>query len=63
MKNKIIKQQIEQVLLLSIKSFLVAQTVKSLHAMQETWVLSLSLEDALEEEMANQSSILALRIA
>ena len=63
MKNKRIKQQIEQVLLLSIKSFLVAQTVKSLHAMQETWVLSLSLEDALEEEMATHSSILALRIS
>ena len=36
--------------------------VKNLHAMQETWVLSLSLEDALEEEMATYSSILALRI-
>ena len=36
--------------------------VKNLHAMQEIWVLSLSLEDALEEEMATYSSILALRI-
>ena len=36
--------------------------VKNLHAMQETWVLSLSLEDALEEEMATHFSILALRI-
>ena len=36
--------------------------VKNLHAMQETWVLSLSLEDALEEEMATYSSILVWKL-
>ena len=42
--------------------FLVAQTVKSLPAMQETWVRSLGLEDPLEKEMAAHSSILAWKI-
>ena len=37
---------------------LVAQMVKSLLAMQETWVRSLGWEDALEKEMATHSSIL-----
>ena len=41
---------------------LVAQSVKSLLAMQETWVRSLVREDPLEKEMAAHSSILALRI-
>ena len=43
-------------------SFLEGCLVKNLPAMQETWVWSLSQEDALEEEMATQSSILAWRI-
>ena len=38
---------------------LVAQTVKTLPAMQETQVQSLGGEDALEKEKASQSSILA----
>ena len=42
--------------------FLVAQTVKSLPAMRETWVRSLGWEDPLEEGMATHSSILAWRI-
>ena len=42
--------------------FLVAQTVKNLLAMQETWNLSLGQEDALEKGMATQVSILAWRI-
>ena len=42
--------------------FLVAQTVKNLPAMQETWVRSLGWEDLLEESMATHSSILAWRI-
>ena len=33
--------------------------VKSLPAVQETWVRSLGLENLLEEGMANHSSILA----
>ena len=38
---------------------LVAQVVKNLPAMKETWVQSLGWEDSLEEEMAIHSSILA----
>ena len=41
---------------------LVAQTVKSLPAMQETWVWSLGQEEPLEEETATHSSILTWRI-
>ena len=40
---------------------LVAQLVKNLPAMQETWVLSLGWEDPLEKEKATHSSILAWR--
>ena len=39
-----------------------AQTVKRLLAMRETWVQSLGWEDLLEKEMATHSSILAWRI-
>ena len=39
-----------------------AQLVKNLHAMQETWVQSLSWEGPLEKEKATHSSILAWRI-
>ena len=41
---------------------LVAQLVKNLPAMQETWVQFLGWEDPLEKEMATHSSILAWRI-
>ena len=41
---------------------LVAQMVKNLPAMQETWVPSLGQEDTLEEGMATHFSILAWRI-
>ena len=41
---------------------LVAQTVKNLPAMWETWVQSLSWEDPLEKGKATHSSILAWRI-
>ena len=41
---------------------LVAQLVKNLPAMQETWVLTLGWENTLEEGMATYSSILAWRI-
>ena len=40
----------------------VAQLVKNLPAMRETWVQSLDLEDPLEKEMATHSGILAWRI-
>ena len=46
----------------SRKASLVAQMVKNLPAMQETWVLSLGWEDPLGKEMATHSSILAWRI-
>ena len=39
-----------------------AQLVKDLPAMQETWVQSLGWENALEKGTATHSSILALRI-
>ena len=42
--------------------FLVAQTVKRLSAMQETWVQPLGWEDPLEKEMAAHFSILAWKI-
>ena len=41
---------------------LVAQMVKNLPAMQETWVRSLDQEDPLEKGIAMHSSILAWRI-
>ena len=42
---------------------LVAQLVKNLPAVQETWDQSLSWEDPLEKEMATHSSILAWKIS
>ena len=47
----------------SWEASLVAQAVKRLPAMQETWVRSLGWEDTLEKEMATHSSILAWKIA
>ena len=43
------------------RASLVAQVVKNLPAMQETWVQSLGWEDPLEEGVATHSSILAWR--
>ena len=48
--------------ILYLRASLVAQTVKNLTAMQETWVWSLGWEDHLGEEMATYSGILAWRI-
>ena len=39
-----------------------AQLVKNLPAMQETWVQPLGWEDPLEEGLATHSSVLAWRI-
>ena len=47
---------------LSALLFLVAQRVKRLPAVQETWVRSLGWEDLLEKEMATHSSTLAWKI-
>ena len=46
----------------TMKSSLVAQLVKCLSAMWETWVRSLGREYPLEKEMATHSSILAWKI-
>ena len=44
------------------RALLVAQMIKNLPAMRETWVLSLGWDDPLEEGIATHSSILAWRI-
>ena len=44
------------------RASLMAQRLKCLPAMLETWVQSLGQEDPLEKEMATLSSILAWRI-
>ena len=41
---------------------LVAQTIKNLPSMWETWVQSLGWEDPLEKGMATYSSIIAWKI-
>ena len=46
-----------------VRTSLVAQMVKNLPALQETWVQSLSQEDTLEKGMATHSRILARRIS
>ena len=45
-----------------VRAFLLAQMVKNLPTVQESWVRSLSREDPLEKGMAFHSSILAWRI-
>ena len=47
---------------LAKRASLVAQMLKNLSAMQETWVRSLGWEDPLEKGMTTHSSILARRI-
>ena len=44
------------------RASLIAQSVKNVPAMQETWVRFLGWEDPLEKEMATHSSILAWKI-
>ena len=46
----------------NMRASLVAHTLKSLPAMKETQVRSLSQEDPLEEEMATHSNSLAWKI-
>ena len=50
-------------LLALLHASLIAQSVKNLPAMQETWVQFLGQEDPLEKEMAIHSSILAWKIS
>ena len=49
-------------LIQDLRASLVAQLVKNLPVMWETWVQSLGWEDPLEKGMTIQSSILAWRI-
>ena len=48
--------------IINMVSSLVAQTVKCLSTMQETWVRSLGQEDPLEKEMAIHSRTVAWKI-
>ena len=48
--------------ILSKMLYILAQAVKNLPAVQETWVGSLGQEDPMEKRMATHSSILAWRI-
>ena len=48
--------------LYKVRASLIAQLVKNLPAIQETWVQFISQEDPLEKKMATHSSILAWRI-
>ena len=47
---------------MEVLASLVAQMVKRLSAVQETWVQSLGREDPLEKEIATHSSTLAWKI-
>ena len=47
---------------ISGRASLLAQTVKHLSTMRETWVRSLGWEDPLEKEMAIHSSTIAWKI-
>ena len=50
-----------KIFFLVVGDSLVAQTVKNLPAMQETWVQSMGREDTLEKGTATFSSILSWR--
>ena len=50
------------IFILGFRASLLAQMVKNMPAMQETWVQSLGREDTLEKGMATHSNILAWRI-
>ena len=56
------EQQQEAKLQYSVGASLVAQMIKNLPAMQETWVLSLGWEDPLAKGIAAHSSTLAWRV-
>jgi len=51
-----------EIIQILIRASLVAQMVKHLPAMRETWVRSLGWKDPLEKEMATHASILAWEI-
>ena len=54
-----VKEESEKAGLTLNRASLVAQRLKRLPLMRETWVRSLGQEDPLEKEMATHSSILA----
>ena len=54
--------QLNIIKIYTIRASLVAQMVKNLPEMRETWVQSLGGEDPLEKEMATLSSVLVWRI-
>ena len=47
---------------MEVRASLVAQMVKNLPTMQETWVQSLGWEDPLEEGVTTHSNVIAWRI-
>ena len=55
-------QTVIEILLITYSVPFIAQLVKNLPAMQETWVRFLGWEDSLEKEMATLSNTLAWRI-
>ena len=55
-------RNISVIYIMVMSASLVAQMVKNLPAMQETWVQFLGQEEPLEKEMAIHSSILPWRI-
>ena len=61
-KHRQLENTISHLITYFMGFFMVAQMVKNLSAMQETWVQSLGWEDLLEEGVATHSSILAWRI-
>ena len=64
--NKGVEKEIKHKYLaafIMVQVSLVAQMVKSVPAMQETWVQSLGWEDPLEEEMAIHAIFLAWEIS
>ena len=60
--NRIKKDGPDEPICRAAMETLVAQTVKRLPTMRETWVQSLGQEDPLEKEMATHSSTLAWKI-
>ena len=61
-RSKSMGERIDLAYLPQCRASLVAQTLKHLPAMWETWVQSLGWEDPLEKEMAIHSSTLAWKI-
>ena len=62
LQETVVQKENRIFILIFIQASLVAQMVKNLPAIQETWVRSLSQEDPLEKGMATHSSILAWEI-